>query len=452
MRLPHTNSRRILRAAGSLSLLSAVLLGSACNSADTTTTNSANYTNSVALSADSVAVSIGDSSNLAITITRGGGYTDAVTLAIDTVPVGITATYSSQVINTGATASILTLAAGPSAVVGTTFLKLRVTGFAIKEDTLTIRLIVAPRAISVTAGTTVASAFVGGSATIPITFERLNGFKGAIFPTAEGVPANVTATFTPALVPNGVTSTTLVLSPIVGAVPGTSTITIRAAGGSGVVDKTTPIAFTIMAPSLADFAPSASPAAITLVTGSAASSAISLNRVGGLASNVSFTLAGLPAGVTAAFSSNPTSAASTTLTLTATNAVALGKYNLTLTGTALSGPSHTIPLVLTVAQPASIIIALVKPTLTISKASVGQSAFLITRAGGLVGDITFSIDSLSTGVTSQFAPAVLTGSMSAGIVGFSVASTAISGTYTIVVRGTTVSGVTGASTITVIVP
>ena len=437
-----------MRAAVPIALSVAAMLAAACNSADTTAASTANFTTNVVLTADTITVPLGDSADIALTLTRGGGYTDAVSFSIDTLPTGVTGVFSPQTLLASGTASKLTLTAGSTAVAGTTSVRFRAAGFGVADDTLSIVLKVVPPAIALTSGATTATATVGGSASIPLTFDRINGYTDIITLTAENVPANVTATFLPALVPNGSATSTLVLSPIAGAVPGTSTITIRAAGrNTGVTQKTVPVAFTVAPSASADFAPSVSTAAIALVAGSTAQTTVALNRVGGLASNVNFSLAGLPAGVTASFSSNPVSTASTVITFSATSTVALGRYNLTLTGTAAGGATHTIPLVVTTVAPQSAKIVAVTPALNVAKGGVGQTALIVTRVGGLVGTITLTADSLPSGVTPTFLPAALAGSQTASVFGFSVNASTVSGTYTIVLRATAGAGTATAATV-----
>jgi endoglucanase len=86
-------------------------------------------------------------------------------------------------------------------------------------------------------------------------------------------------------------------------------------------------------------APSSS--TVALAPGGNATDTITVADVGGFSGNVTLAIAGLPAGVTAAFATNPTSGSSL-LTLTGSSTAAAGTFNLTVTGTsgALTSTTH----------------------------------------------------------------------------------------------------------------
>jgi endoglucanase len=86
-------------------------------------------------------------------------------------------------------------------------------------------------------------------------------------------------------------------------------------------------------------APSSSSVALT--PGDSATDTITVADVGGFTGNVTLAIVGLPAGVTAAFATNPTSGSSL-LTLTGSSTAAAGTSNLTVTGTsgALTSTTH----------------------------------------------------------------------------------------------------------------
>src|SRR5437773_2063552 len=111
---------------------------------------------------------------------------------------------------------------------------------------------------------------------------------------------------------------------------------------SGALSKQAP-------PLTPDFGLSASPGTLTIAQGSNGSSTITVAPQNAFAGNVTLAASGLPNGVTASFSTNPTTPTSTmsTLTLTASSTAATGMSTVTITGT--SGTlSHTTTLALTV--------------------------------------------------------------------------------------------------------
>ena len=95
-------------------------------------------------------------------------------------------------------------------------------------------------------------------------------------------------------------------------------------------------------------APSTS--AVALTPGGTATDTITVTDIGGFGGNVTLAIAGLPAGVTATFATNPTSGSSL-LTLTGNNTAAAGTFNLTLTGTS-GALTSTSQLALTVSRAA----------------------------------------------------------------------------------------------------
>lgn len=451
MRLFRDLSRRSRRAMLCIPIVATLSLA-ACNAADTSSVDISKFTLTTTRSADSVAASTGTPATILVNIVRGGGYLDGAALTIDTVPTGVTATFTPTTVSPGFTTSILTLSVGTSAVIGTTSMRIITSGVAVKADTSTIKLTVVAPAIAMSAATTLASAPVGGSASIPLTFDRLNGYAGSITLVAEGVPNNVTATFTPALITNGVTSSTLTLAPVAGAAAGTSTITIRAKGSSGVPDQTAPLQFTIAGGAAADYSLSASTAALTLAVGGTTQTTINFNRTGGFAGAVSLSLAGLPAGVSGTFTpATANTTGSSVLALSATTAAVPGRYPMTLTATAVGGATRTLPLVLTVAPQAAVQVTATPVTLTIAKLVSGQSTIAINRVGGVVGDITMTVDGLPTGVTALYTPSTIAGGLQNTLLTLTVGASATPGTYSVVVRATSTGGIVGTATVSLVV-
>ncbi len=98
-----------------------------------------------------------------------------------------------------------------------------------------------------------------------------------------------------------------------------------------------------------DFTFYPSQGAISLVAGASANVAITLTRMNGLLGSASFSITGLPAGITAAI--NPVSTTSTTSMVISTRSNTVpGSYGATLTGT-LGSLTHTVALNITVVAP-----------------------------------------------------------------------------------------------------
>ena len=110
------------------------------------------------------------------------------------------------------------------------------------------------------------------------------------------------------------------------------------------------------------FSLTAAPSTLSIVQGNTGTSTITVVPLNGFAGSVTLAASGLPSGVTAGFSTNPTTSTST-LTLTASANATLGTSTVTITG--VSGSlTQTVPLSLTVTSP------VVGPPVTLSPTSL----------------------------------------------------------------------------------
>jgi hypothetical protein len=106
--------------------------------------------------------------------------------------------------------------------------------------------------------------------------------------------------------------------------------------------------FTISAPTAPDYTIAVDPVALTVCSPDDAVYTVQTGSVAGYNQPITLGLVGLPGGVVATFASNPVlPGASTTLTLSGTDAAPLGPSSFTLTASSASG-GRTVPLTLTV--------------------------------------------------------------------------------------------------------
>ncbi len=189
-----------------------------------------------------------------------------------------------------------------------------------------------------------------------------------------------------------------------------------------------------------NFTLAADPYSFSVKQGGNASSTITIVPQGHFSGNVNLTVSGLPSGVTAAFSANPTPSTST-LTLTATNSATPGTVTLKVTGT--SGKlSASTPITLTVVQNQWFTMSAVPTGVTVPKgAGAGASTITITPVNGFSNNVAFTASALPNGVTATFSPNPATNSST---VGFIATQKAKPGTYTVTITGT--SGTATAST------
>jgi subtilase family serine protease len=194
---------------------------------------------------------------------------------------------------------------------------------------------------SLSASPAIVSVTQGSTATSTISVTDLGGFAGSVTLSASGLPAGVTASFGT----NPTTSTSVVtFTASTTATTGTATVTVT--GTSGTLTHTTTISLNVVAVAAPDFSLSASPASVSVVQGNSGTSTITVTPSGGFTGSVTLSASGLPAGVTAAFGTNPTTSTSV-LTLTASATATTGAATVTVTGT--SGTlTHTTTISLTV--------------------------------------------------------------------------------------------------------
>ena len=170
----------------------------------------------------------------------------------------------------------------------------------------------------------------GGSASYTVSVEAVNGFDAAVTLSAGGVPAGVTASFSPGSLSSPYTgSSTLRLTVGSGASAGTSTVTVTGTGGG--LDDAAAVDLTVW-----DFAITATPSSRTVVRGGRSTHIVRVVPENGFDAAVTLSAGGVPAGVTASFSPGSLSSpytGSSTLRLTVGAGASLGTSTVTVTGT-----------------------------------------------------------------------------------------------------------------------
>jgi uncharacterized membrane protein len=231
---------------------------------------------------------------------------------------------------------------------------------------------------------------------------------------------------------------------------GSSTLNLTAlitttAGKTYTLSQSVPITVTLTPPAL-----TVTPASTTLsvVQGSAVTDVISLAGNATYSGVATLSVSGLPAGVTASWSSNPVTlsaaSGSSKLTLTASSSATAGTATVTVTATG-SGTSASQKLTLTVVgntptltvTPASSIMMVINPVEAISPAQTSASQVItFTGGGSFHGTIGLSITGL---------PANLTASWSSNPV---TLNTANSGSSTLTIKATATTQGGGQATVT----
>jgi len=195
------------------------------------------------------------------------------------------------------------------------------------------------------------------------------------------------------------------------------------------------------------FTLSDSPSSLTITQGSSGTSTITVTDIGGFTGSVTLAASGLPSGVTAAFSTNPTTGTSV-LTLTASSTATTGSATVTITGTSGSlTATTTLALTVNSAATPNFAIAASPTSVTVTQGASGTSTITITSTGGFNSATTLSASGLPIGVTAAFSTNPVTppanGSVTSTLT-LTASSTATVGAATVTITGT--SGSTTHST------
>jgi len=194
---------------------------------------------SLSASPSSLTVIQGNSGNSTITVTPVNGFNGSVSLSASGLPSGVTASFNPA--STTST-STLTLTASGTATTGTVTVTVTGTSGSLTHTT-TITLTVNPVPVpdfGLSASPASLTVTQGNSGNSTITVTAINGFNGSVALSASGLPAGVTASFSPAS-----TTTTSVLTLTASATATTGPATVTVTGVSGALTHTTTISLTV---------------------------------------------------------------------------------------------------------------------------------------------------------------------------------------------------------------
>ncbi len=289
-------------------------------------------------------------------------------------------------------------------------------------------ILASPSAISIGLGT---------AGNVSITTGISGGFNSAIALSASGLPAGVTAAFSPSsIAAPGAGTSTLTLTVSSSTAPGTYSIMVI--GNGGGFNRTAPVTLTV--PGTPNFTIAASPSAVSIAQGSSGNSTISTSISGGFNAAIALTASGLPSGVTASFSPSSIAApgsGSSTLTLTVAATAAAGTSTITITGTG-GGITHTTTVTLTVTStaPPNFTISASPSAITIGIGTSGNVSITTAISGGFNSAITLSAVPLPSGVTASFSPSSIAApGAGTSTLTLTVSSSTAPGTYSIMVIG-----------------
>lgn len=386
----------------------------------------------------SVSITLAGSTTDTVTVSDFGGFSGSVDLSASGLPSGVTATFAAGTVSG---TQVMTLTATSTATTGgpVTVTINGVSGSYTGSTTIQLT-VAAPPSFSIlpTTGTlSIVQGATNNSETITVT--PANGFSSGVELSATGLPSGLTASFSP----NPTTSDSSVLTLTASStatVGGPVTVTIT--GVSASLTQTTTIQLTVTAAPAFSLSPSAGTLSITQGATNT-SETITVTPANGFASGVTLSATGLPSGVTASFSPNPTTANTSVLTLMASSTATVGgPVTVTITGTSGS-LTETATIALTVSVAPSFTLSPSAGSLTVIQGSSGTSTISVTDVGGFTGGVTLAASGLPSGVTASFNPNP-TSTASSLLTLTASGSATTSGPVTVTITGT--SGALTAST------
>jgi kumamolisin len=198
---------------------------------------------------------------------------------------------------------------------------------------------------SLSASPSSVSVLRGNTATSSISVNITGGYSSAVTFSASGLPAGVTASFSPtSLSGNG--SSTLTFTASSSATIGASSVTVTGTGTDGTVQTTT-ISLTVTG-TVAGFSIGASPTSINIARNGSGNVTITSTVTGGFNSAIALSAAGLGSQNSATFTpSSITGAGSSTMKIAVGKHAALGSHTVTVSGKS-GTTTHTATVTFTV--------------------------------------------------------------------------------------------------------
>ncbi len=358
----------------------------------------------------------------------------SVTLAASGLLQGVTAVFNPPVASSVAPA-LLIVTASATAPLNAATVTITGSGAGISNSARVTLTVAAARGFTLSATPAAVSVAVGSSSATMIGVVAKGGFKDNVALSATGLPAGVTASFAPAfMVPGG--SSTLTLTASSTAAPASKSITVT--GASGNLSATAFVNVAVVA--APDFRISAAPAAMTVTAGRSATAAITISGSGSFKGSATLTATGLPSGVTATFTPTTVlSGGTATLTLTAAASAPSTTHSVAIAG-ASGAVVRTTGLAVTVVAAAPVVkLSVSAAWLTLAAGSWATSKIGVTGSGGFTGTVALSVAGLPPGVTAVFSPAAVA---AGGIATLTMTASPSVASYTTLL---TITGASGAA-------
>jgi len=288
---------------------------------------------------------------------------------------------------------------------------------------------------------------LGGSTNLPVTVNSLSGFNSTVTLSASGLPAGVTANFSPSSI-TGSGVSTLTLSASGSATVGTYGLTngFTVVGTSSIGTRTAPINLVLTA--APGFTVSATPSSQPVPVGSATSYTVNVGSIDGFSGNVALAVGGLPTGASGVFSPSSVAApGSSTLNVTTTGTTPAGNDTLTITG-ASGGVTNSTTVTLAVND---FTVSTTPASQTVSAGGGTNYTVTIGNNNGFSGTVALTAAGLPTGATAVFNPTSIN-SLGSSTLTVSTTPSTPAGTNNLTITGTSGSLSHNSSTKLVVTP
>jgi len=378
-------------------------------------------TGSLTISTYAATVSQGQSTTAAVkTITTG--ISSAVALTVSGMPSGVTVSFSpASIASPGSGSSTLNIAATSKAIPGN--YTLTVTGTAGSQTAKSsFTLVVQAPSFGLAVPSTAQGMQNGQTITVVVGITPQNGFNGTVTLGATGLPAGVTATFSPATL-SGAKAATSVMSIVAAKSAHGGFYGFNVTATSGILNQTASmnLAVNVVQSCRMAFTPST----LSVAPGGAATVALTCPSASSAISMYPF---GMPAGVTATLSSSTLAVnGSVTMTVTAASTAVQGASVMGIYATEANGALQEPNVAITVTGPNSAV-TLNPSTLTLSPG--GSATVGVSWSSSGFPNAHVAVGGRPQGVSVSFAAASATSQS----LTFSASPAAVNGKYTVLLQ------------------
>lgn len=292
----------------------------------------------------------------------------------------------------------------------------------------------------------------GGSMSFSVTVEPLHGFTGDVILGVTGLPAGITPSYNPVLVPGGNGTSTVTLSAATTVPLGTYSVTLT--GNSGSLSHWTTLPLSV-SNSVGDWTGYAVQQTQNIAPGGTATYTIVTSSLNGFDGNIGLNVSGLPPGATASF--NPPTitggSGSSVLSVFTTGGTPQPQiFNLTITGT--DGTLvHSTLVYLGVRSGAGDFSGTLTPS-QVTVAAGGSALYGVTLSpvNGGAGDVTLTASGLPAGASVMFSAPTILGSNGSSAMTVTTSSGTPPGSYQIFITSTGSGVIHQGSVILVVTP